>query len=386
MRIALVSAWYHSSGGAEWVDHVLGEIFPQADLFTLFSKEGKIPESLRERPVRRSFLHRIPTINKSYRLFMPLCPYAIESFDLRGYDVVISSDHGAAKGVLCDQDTLHICYCHTPWRQLYDLYWDSVALVPAPLRPAYRWSSHYLRQWDYLAAQRPDRLIANSKYINQRIRKYYHRNSDVIYPPVDTGKGYIAGRYDDYYLSVGRLAPAKRLDLLIEACNRLKRRLVIAGEGREDKRLKSIAGPTVEIIGRASDDCLRGLYAHCRALVFAADEDFGIVPVEAQSYGRPVIAYGHGGSLETVRVADCQGRSDTGVFFPRQTVESAVEGITEFELREDDFSPYDIRNHARKFDKSIFVRKMRCLLGQCNSTAKGQDDAAGTADKSPKFA
>jgi glycosyltransferase involved in cell wall biosynthesis len=363
VRIALVSAWYLYSGGAEWVDHVLGEIFPQADLFTLFSAEDKIPKSLRDRPVQRSFLHRIPTMNKSYRLFMPLCPYAIESFDLRGYDVVISSDHGAAKGVLCDQDTVHICYCHTPWRQLYDLYWKSISLVPAPLRPAYRWSSHYLRQWDYVAAQRPDRLIANSKHIQQRIRKYYHRDSDVIYPPVNTGHGYVSGKYDDYYLAVGRLVHAKRLDLLIEACNLLKRRLVIAGEGREEKRLKSIAGPTVEFLGRVSDERLRGLYAHCRALVFAADEDFGIVPVEAQSYGRPVVAYGHGGSLETVRVADPEGESDTGVLFPRQTVESAVEGIQEFELREGEFSPADIRNHASMFDTSVFTHKMRVLVG-----------------------
>jgi glycosyltransferase involved in cell wall biosynthesis len=362
VRIAIVSAWYVYSGGAEWVDHVLGQIFPQADLFTLFSAEDKVPESLRGRPVQRSFLHRIPTMNKSYRLFMPLCPYAIESFDLRGYDVVISSDHGAAKGVLCEQDTLHICYCHTPWRQLYDLYWKSLSLVPAPLRPAYRWSTHYLRQWDYLAAQRPDRLIANSKHIEQRIRKYYHRDSDVIYPPVDTCKGYIADRHDDYYLSVGRVVHAKRLDLLIEACNRLRRRLLIVGEGPEVQRLKSIAGPTVEFHGRVSDDCLRVLYAECRALLFAADEDFGIVPVEAQSYGRPVIAYGHGGALETVRVADPRGRSDTGVLFSRQTVESVIEGIQEFELREKEFSPKDILNHSRIFDISVFEKKFLELV------------------------
>ena len=362
MRIALVSAWYLSAGGAEWVDHVLGEIFPQADVFTLFSTDDKIPESLRGRSIQRSFLHRIPTMSKSYRLFMPLVPYAIESFDLRGYDLIISSDHGAAKGVLCDQDTVHICYCHTPWRQLYDLYWKSVSLVPAALRPAYRWSAHYLRQWDYLAAQRPDKLIASSHYIQHRIQKYYQRNSDVIYPPVDTYKGYLADRQDDYYLSVGRLVHAKRTEVLIEACSRLKKRLLIAGEGREEQRLKSIAGPTVEFLGRVSDARLRVLYAECRALLFAAEEDFGIVPVEAQSYGRPVIAYGHGGALETVRVADSRGRSDTGVLFSRQTVESVMEGIQEFELRENEFSPRDILNHAAMFDMSVFGKKFLELV------------------------
>jgi glycosyltransferase involved in cell wall biosynthesis len=337
-------------------------MFPQADLYTLFSADDMIPLSLRARPIRKSFLHHIPTMTKSYRLFMPLFPYAIESFDLRGYDVIISSDHGAAKGVLCDQDTVHICYCYTPWRQLYDLYWKSVTLVPTPLRPAFRGMAHYLRQWDYVAAQRPERLVAISKHIQRRIQKCYRRHSEVIYPPVDTYKGYISDRYDDYYLVVGRLVHAKRVDVLIEACNRLNRRLLIAGEGREQRRLKSIAGPTVEFLGRVSDDRLRGLYAHCRALLFAADEDFGIVPVEAQSYGRPVIAYGHGGSLETVRIADPQGRSDTGVLFSHQTVEAVMEGIREFEEREGKFAANDIQSHTRMFDKSVFVGKMQDLV------------------------
>lgn len=364
MRIALVSAWYQALGGAERVDDILGKILPEADLFTLFSREDKIPESLRSHPIKQSFLHRVPTINKSYRLFMPLCPYAIESFDLRGYDLVISSDHGVAKGVLCDQDTIHICYCHTPWRQLYDLYWNSIAIIPGLLRPAYKWSAHYLRQWDFAAAQRPDCLVANSKYIQQRIRKYYRRDSEVIYPPVDTNRGYISSSPGDYYLSVGRLTHTKRLDVMIEACNRMKRRLLVAGEGREEARLKSIAGPTIEFLGRVPDDDLRVLYANCRALLFAADEDFGMVPVEAQSYGRPVVAYGHGGSIETVRVGDGDGRADTGVFFALQTPDSAIEAIREFESREERFCPREIRAHACSFDTTVFVNKVRDLINR----------------------
>jgi glycosyltransferase involved in cell wall biosynthesis len=364
MRIALVSAWYIASGGVEAVDNVIGTMFPEADVFTLFSNRDRIPTSLRDRKTHHSFLHCIPRVDKTYRLFMPLYPYAVESLDLRGYDLIISSDHGVAKGILCHHDAVHIAYCHTPWRQLHDLYWKSLELVPAVLRPAYRWSAHYLRQWDYIAAQRPDHMVANSKYIQRRIMKYYSRNSPVIYPPIETNNGFIAERRDDYYLSVARLTHTKQLHLIIEACNRLKRRLVIAGEGREEARLKAIAGPTVEFAGRVPDEELKALYAHCRALVFAADEDFGIVPVEAQSYGRPVIAYGHGGSLETVRVGDPQLRGDTGVFFAHQTAESVVDGILQFEAREDSFVPEVIKRHAASFDTSVFRDKMRAFIDQ----------------------
>jgi glycosyltransferase involved in cell wall biosynthesis len=354
MRIAIVNAWYVASGGAEAVDNVIGTVFPNADLFTLFYREDRIPESLRPRLRKQSFLQSIPTIEKTYRLLMPLFPQAIESLDLRGYDLVISSDHGVAKGVLTDHSALHVCYCHTPWRQLYDLYWKSVEIVPPVLRPAYRMSAHYLRQWDYQAAQRPDHLIANSRYIQQRIAKHYRRNSTVIYPPVETNRGYLVDNCDDYYLCVGRVTHTKRLDLAIQACNRLKRRLIIAGEGRELRRLKALAGSTIEFAGRVDDKQLQGLYANCRALLFAADEDFGIVPVEAQSYGRPVIAFGHGGSLETVRVADPEGRCDTGVFFREQSVESLQAAIVEFEMREQEFVPAEIKASAARFDRTEF--------------------------------
>jgi glycosyltransferase involved in cell wall biosynthesis len=350
-----------SSGGMEAVDDVIGRMFPDADVFTLFYDRNKIPTSLRDRYIRHTFLHSLAS-QATYRLLMPLYPVAIESVDLRGYDLILSSDVSVAKGVLCDQESTHICYCHTPWRQLYDLYRKSLEIVPPPFRPAYALICNRLRQFDFVAAQRVDYFIANSRYIQQRIQKYYRRDSTVIYPPVETGKGYIVDRPEEYYLSVGRLTHSKRVDLLVKACTQLGRRLIIAGDGREATRLNGIAGPTVEFHGRVSDDELRALYANCRALLFAADEDFGIVAVEAQAFGRPVIAYAHGGALETVRVSDPHGLPDTGVLFGEQTTESVIGGIRTFESIEDRFDPRATREHSHKFDTTVFRQNLRTFV------------------------
>jgi glycosyltransferase involved in cell wall biosynthesis len=364
MRLALVHPYYATYGGSEKVDEVLGLMFPDAEAFALFSEKHATPESLQQRTIHPSFLQKVPRIGKVYRALFPLFPYAIENLDLRGYDLVISSDHGPAKGVLVDQESKHICYCHTPWRQLYDLYQTSMEKVPAALRPIFGLTAHYLRQWDFIAAQRVDYFLANSKYVQRRILKCYRRESQVVYPPVETSQGYLSQSPDTYYLSVGRLSHTKRLDILVHACNRLKRRLLISGVGPEAKRLKDMAGPTIEFLGRVPDTQLPELYANCRALLFAADEDFGIVPVEAQAYGRPVIAFGRGGSLETVRVGDPDGRSDTGAFFPDQTVNSVAEAIIGFEAIESHFVPLDIQRHARQFDTSVFVEQMKRVINR----------------------
>jgi glycosyltransferase involved in cell wall biosynthesis len=367
MRLALVTGYYMLAGGMEVVDNVLATLFPNADVFTLFYDKTKLPKNLRGRPIRHSFLQPLAT-KQTYRLLMPLFPYAIEALDLRGYDLIISSDTCVAKGVICDQDSIHICYCHTPWRQLYDLYWKSLEIVPLLLRPAYALTCNRLRQWDFVAAQRVDHFIANSRYIQHRIRKCYGRDSTLIYPPVETANGYLADHHGNYYLSVGRLTHTKRLDILIGACNRMGRRLLIAGEGREERRLKAVAGRTIEFLGRVSDEELRELYAHCRAFLFSADEDFGIVPVEAQSFGRPVIAYAHGGALETVRVNDPRGLPDTGVFFPDQTIESLIDGIRKFELTEHMFDPVAIKRHSYTFDTRIFSDKVSAFVDSVNGS------------------
>jgi glycosyltransferase involved in cell wall biosynthesis len=362
VRIAILNPWFLIGGGGSKVVDVLAAIFPQAEFFTLFYKESSLPSNLRGKAVHTSFLHRIPWIRHLYRLLLPLFPFAAESLDVRGFDLVLSCDASVIKGVIVDQDALHICYCHTPIRYAWDLYRTFGAQAPLPAKPIFYLTAHYLRLWDFLAAQRVDLFIANSNYISRRIRTYYRRESTVIYPPVDTGRGYISCDVGNYYLSVGRLTHTKRLDLIVAACNRLGRRLIIAGTGREEARLKAMAGPTIEFLGRVSDADIPDIYARCSAFIFAADEDFGIVPVEAQSFGRPVIAYGCGGVLETVLAG--RGDQATGVFFPEQTVESMMSGILRFEEIRDQFDPAFIRAHAQKFDIAIFTAAIQKYIGE----------------------
>src|SRR5664279_168002 len=253
MRVAIISPWYITDGGAEKVDGILGEMYPEADIFTLFFKERGVPAKLRGRVIQCSYLHRIPGISRLYRPLLSLVPYAIESFDLRGYDLVITSDWACAKGVLTDAQTQHICYCHSPMRLIWDLYRTYLQDLPGWQKPLYALTARQLRQYDFEASQRVDSFIANSSYIAQRIRHYYRRESTVIYPPVETNRGYIASDIGDYYLAVGRLNRTKRLDLLVLACNSLKRRLLISGWGPAENYLKSIAGPTIEFLGRVPD-------------------------------------------------------------------------------------------------------------------------------------
>lgn len=335
-------------------------LYPQADIFVLSSTPEMIPASLRNQRIYNSYLNRIPLLRRSYDKFMVFYPSAVESMNLSTYDLVISSAGPATFGVNVSQSAMHICYCHSPERTWWDQYAARQSLSRSLTRKIlYTARATYIRSWEFGAAQRVDSFVANSWYIAARVRKYFRRESTVIYPPVDTSQGYISDTNDDYYLSVGRLVPAKHIDLLIGACNLMKRRLLIAGTGREEGRLKAIAGSTIEFLGFVPDRDIPELYARSRACLFAADEDFGIVPVEAQSYGRPVIAYGHGGSLETVRVGGTDGQGDTGIFFSEQTMESLADGIRRFEACESSFRPVDIQNHAAQFDTPTFVNKMR---------------------------
>ncbi len=358
LRIAILTPWFLINGGGTKVVCALAEMYPDADIFCLFARKQSVPIQLNGRKITCSFMQKIPAITRLYRPLLPLFPIAVESLDLRGYDVIISSDASLMKGVLIDQDALHICYCHTPVRYVWDLYWTFRRQTSWLAKPIFTASSHYIRQWDFAAAQRVHHFIANSEYIAKRIETYYRRSSTVIYPPVETQHGFLSGARGDYYLSVGRLTHTKRLDVLIEACNKLKRRLLIVGTGREEAALKRIAGPTIEFLGRVSDDQLSTIYANSRAFLFAADEDFGIVPVEAQAYGKPVLAYRRGGALETV-LEDSGNGCRTGLFFEAQAADALMRCIERFEREEAEFNPASIQSHARSFDTSVFVDRMR---------------------------
>jgi glycosyltransferase involved in cell wall biosynthesis len=301
-----------------------------------------------------------------HRHLLPLYPFAVEQLDLTAYDLVLTSDSGPMKGVITRQDAIHICYCHSPMRYLWDSYHAYAAQMSPFGRLAFSLAAHYVRSWDYQAAQRVTHFIANSEYVGRRISHYYRRASTVIHPPIDTANGFIGEGPEDYYLAVGRLVSYKRTEILIEACNKLGRQLRIVGDGPEMKKLRSIAGPTIRFLGKMGASDLWHTYAHCRALLFAADEDFGMVSLEAQACGRPVIAFGKGGSLETVRgypergmrhpVKECEA---TGIFFYEQSADAVAAAILRLEAVESQFSPQVIQRHARQFDTSVFIDKIR---------------------------
>jgi glycosyltransferase involved in cell wall biosynthesis len=278
------------------------------------------------------------------------------------YDLVFSSCGIAVMGAQVRPNALHITYVHTPQRDCWDLYERRQANRNWSKQKIFAASAKYVKRWELNAIQRVDHVVSNSQYIQSRVMEHFRRPSTVIYPPVNTAKGYLSEESGNYYFSLSRLDPEKRIDLLIAACNQMKRPLLIGGTGTDEARLRSLAGPTVHFLGRVPEDELPHFYARCRAFLFAADEDFGIAPVEAQSFGRPVIAYGHGGCLETVRVNDLYGRSNSGVLFIEQTAGAVMGAIQRFESTEDTFRPAEIQQHARQFDTSIFIKNVLAFV------------------------
>ncbi|MBC7253845.1 MAG: glycosyltransferase [Actinobacteria bacterium] len=358
MRTALVHDWLTNLAGSERVLLTLHEIFPEAPIYTSVFVPEEFP-TLRNADVRTSFLQKVPGARKKHQAFPWLRTVAFESFDLSGYDVVISSSHAEAKGVITRPETLHICYCYTPIRYYWSGYHHYLAnprfgaLNPL-VRAVLPYMANYLRLWDRCAADRVDLFVAISEHVARRIRKYYGKEAEIIHPPVDTSWLRPSERVEDYFLVVGRLIPYKRADLAVEAFNRLGLPLKIAGTGSEMDSLRRMARPNVEFLGRVSDAELAELYSHCLALVFPQEEDFGIVPLEAMAAGRPVIAYRAGGALETVM------EGETGLFFDRQDPESLAEAVRNFDPG--DFDPRSIRRHAQRFDVSVFKEKFSTLV------------------------
>lgn len=368
LRVAIVHYWFVSYRGGERTVEAMTRIFPNADIFSLLVDPEKLSPTLRNRSIRTSFLQKLPGSKRWHRHLLPLYPLALEQFDLRDYDLVISSESGPAKGVITGSRTCHVCYCHSPMRYLWDFYhgYRNGNGMGALARPVFSLACHYMRMWDAASAQRVDHFAANSRNVAARVRKHYRRESTIIHPPVNVRAGYLANRLDDYYLCVAQLVDYKRVDLAIAACNKLKRPLHIVGEGEEYQRLSKLAGPTIKFCGTLSDEDIREQYAHCRALLFPGEEDFGLVPVEAMSCGRPVIAYDRGGATETVNGSYPQYTgsvtSSTGMFFSEQTPESLMEAVLAFERVESDFAPFLIRQSAQRFDESHFRERFANFL------------------------
>jgi glycosyltransferase involved in cell wall biosynthesis len=361
LRVAIVHYWFVGRAGGERVVEALAELFPQADLFALVADRETLAPVLQTRKLQTSFLQRVPGAIRFHRHFLFLQPIALEQFDLSAYDLVISNESGPAKGVITSSKTCHICFCLSPMRYIWDMYPQYRRGMNPLVGSVFALAAHYMRLWDYASAGRADYFVAISKFIATRIRKTYRRDSTVIYPPVETAAGSIGAAQGDYYLAVGRMVDYKRFDLAVRACSELGRRLKVIGDGPEYKALRRMAGPSVEFLGKVGDRELRENLAGCRALLFPGEEDFGIIPVEAQSFGRAVIAYASGGVLETVRGV-LPGRpaveNPTGIFFIEQSSSSLIEAILDFESKEHDFTPQAIREHSLQFDGAIFKSKM----------------------------
>ena len=353
MRVAIVHDWLNQSGGAERVLAEIHSLFPTAPVYAIVYDPERAPAVTRSWDVRPSFLQRIPLARRKHQPFLPLMPLAVEQWDLTGFDLVISTSSACAKGIVPRPGATHVCYCHTPFRYIWDHYYDYTRGMR--LRGLIAPVAHWLRLWDQLSAARVDHFVANSHWVASRIRSYYRRDSEVIHPPVDVDRFRVSSSgVDDYYLVVSRFVTYKRIDLAVQAANRLGRRLLVVGDGPNRAKLEAMAGPTVEFLGWRSDEEIAELYARCRAFLFPGWEDFGIAPVEAQAAGRPVIAFGRGGALETV----VEGA--TGVFFHEQTVDALVAAMQRAEMM--DFDPSACRSNAERFDAREFRRRFRAAV------------------------
>jgi glycosyltransferase involved in cell wall biosynthesis len=368
MKIAIVHDWITVVAGAESCLKIIAEIYPDADIFTLVSdKESLKKLEINPERVTNSFIQKFPYAEKRWKNYLPFFPFAIEQLDLSSYDVIISSSHAVAKGVLTKADQLHICYIYSPIRYAWDLYYQY--LKEAGLKSGIKGYFvkiilHKIRKWDVTTSNRVDEFIPISNYIKKRVWRTYRRKSyKVIYPPVSVDDFILGNKKEDFYLTASRLVPYKKIDLIVKSFSKMPNKtLVVIGDGPELKKIKKIAGSNINILGYQKFDVLKDHMQRAKAFIFVAEEDFGIIPIEAQACGTPVIAYGKGGSLETVKgkfINETLNESDTGIFFRNQTKESIISAVEYFEIHHKIFNINKIREFALTFDKKIFKKNIK---------------------------
>lgn len=359
-NVGIVADWLVAYAGAERVIKEFIDIYPNASLYSIIdflSDEAR--QELGGKNISTSFIQKLPKSKEKYQFYLPLMPLAIEQLDVSSHDVVISSSHAVAKGILTGPDQLHISYVHSPIRYAWDLqhqYLREAGLTKGLKSNLTRWLLHKIRQWDYRTGNGVDHFVANSQFIARRIKKVYGRTADVIYPPVDTQRFSLNQDKEDYYFTASRLVPYKRIDLIVEAFSHMPdKKLVVIGSGSEMNKIKSKATKNIEILGYQPNNVMEECMSNAKAFVFAAEEDFGITPVEAQACGTPVIAFGKGGGLETVRPYGVE--HPTGQFFYKQEVSSVIEAVMKFESIREHIQPIDCRKNAEKFSSERFKKE-----------------------------
>ena len=367
-KVAIVHDWLPLYAGAERILEQMITVFPQADIYTLIDTVPKEQRGfLQDRPVTTSFIQQLPFGKTKYRSYLPLLPLAIEQFDLSAYDLVISNSYAVAKGIITGPDQLHVCMCCSPMRYAWDLqhqYLREAGLERGPKSWLARLILHQMRLWDVRTANGVDYFIAISQFIQKRIWKVYRREANIIYPPVAVDRFTLNEQKEDFYLTASRMVPYKKIDLIVQAFGQMPdRKLVVIGDGPEFAKVRAQAGPNITLLGYQSSEVLQDHMQRARAFVFAAEEDFGIVPVEAQACGTPVIAYGKGGALETVLGLETE--HPTGVFFVSQTPTAIKQAVETFERNLIRFDPIAIRRHAQIFSEERFQREFETYVTEC---------------------
>ena len=354
-RIAVFHDNFAQMGGAEKVAEEIYNLLPDANLHSTVSVPEVLSAGLKQTKIKTSWMQYLPGLRRHFRHYFLLYPFAVESVDLSSYDLTVSSCFGYAKGIRTRKDAIHVCYCHTPmrWVWRYENYSERAAFGPL-VRRLLPLLLSLLKRWDLRAARRPDYFIANSQAVAKRIKSFYGRDSVVIHPPIDVSRFQPDAVQEDYYLVLSRLVPYKRIDLAVEACTKMNRRLLVIGDGPDRARLEKIAGPSISFLGRQSDKAVARYAARCQALLFPGEEDFGMTPLEVNAAGRPVIAFRAGGALETV----VEGR--TGIFFDQPEAESLIKAIENFESCS--WNAQELRAHAAEFDRAVFANRLITYL------------------------